>query len=240
MKRILLSLSFLLALSLGVNAQCTPGANYADSTYGVWPDTIQNFPIATQSVLYTTDLNFKVPSDAGDVDPNYAGYTIDHFVVNSVTGLPPGMNYSCNISNCTYAGGANGCAQITGTCTTPGVYNITIDLTATVIIFTQPVDVDQTFTGYKIAVGTAGTITLLQKDITFAPNPASNELSMSGLYSAGIESVSIFNTNGQLVKSMETNSYDKVDVNVSNLTEGVYIVHLEGVNGTLVKKFIKN
>lgn len=240
MKRILLSLSFLLALSLGVSAQCTPGANYADSTYGVWPDTIQNFPMATQSVLYTTDLNFKVPSDAGDVDPAYAGYTIDHFVVNSVTGLPPGMTYSCNISNCTYAGGANGCAQITGTCNTTGVYDITIDLTATVIFFGQPVEVDQIFTGYKIEVGTAGIVTLLQKDITFAPNPASNELSMSGLYSAGIESLTIYNANGQMVRSLETNSYDKVDVNVSDLTEGIYMVHLQGVNGTLVKKFIKN
>lgn len=240
MKRILLSLSFLIALSLGVSAQCTPGANYADSTYGVWPDTIQNFPMAMQDVAYVTDLNFKVPSNAGDVDPNYDGYVIDHFVVDNVIGLPTGMNYACNISNCTYAGGANGCAQITGTCATPGVYNIQIDITVTVIFLSQPVEVERSFTGYKIEVGTAGIITLLQKDINFAPNPASNEVSMSGLYSAGIESVSIFNTNGQLVKSMETNSYDKIDVNVSDLTEGIYMVHLEGINGTLVKKFIKN
>lgn len=240
MKKLLLSFTLLFAVTTGLNAQCTPGANYADSTYGVWPDTIQNFPLAEQNVFYVTDLNFKVPDDAGDIDPTYAGATIQSFVVNNVSGLPTGMSYSCNISNCTYAGGANGCAQISGTCATQGVYDIQIDLTATVLILGNPVPVPRSFTGYKIEVGATGIVTLLQKDVTFAPNPVANELSMSGLYSAGIQSASIFNASGQLVKSIETNSYDKVDVNVSDLTDGIYMVHLQGVNGTLVKKFIKN
>ncbi len=226
--------------AFAANAQCTPGANFGDSIYGAWPDTVVNFPSAMQNDWYSTDLNFAVPVDAGLIDANYTGATISKFVVNSVSGLPTGLTYSCNISNCTYLGGSNGCAQISGICPTPGIYNIQINLTATVIAFGAPLPVSRSFTGYKIEVGTAGTITLLQKDITFAPNPASNEVSMSGLISAGIESISIYNTNGQLVKSVETNSYDKVDVNITDLNEGVYLVHLEGINGTLVKKFIKN
>ena len=41
---------------------CVPGANFVDSTYGVWPDTTQNFPPAAANVAYSTDLNFKVPA----------------------------------------------------------------------------------------------------------------------------------------------------------------------------------
>ena len=74
MKKILLVL-FLGVSVVKINAQsCTPGANYADSTYGVWPDTVINFPFATVSNPYSTDLNFKVPSTiTADLDPTVAG-----------------------------------------------------------------------------------------------------------------------------------------------------------------------
>lgn len=238
MKKLLFTLSFLV-IGAAANAQCTPGANYADSVYGVWPDTTQNFPLATQGVSYTTDLNFKVPTDASLIDPQYQNTTIQSFVVNSVTGLPAGISYACNISNCTYAGGANGCAQLNGTPTTAGTYPITINVTAAAQVFGLPgtISVPRSFTGYKIIVGSLG-IATLEADVTLSPNPAYNELNIDGLVATGTDKIEIYNMAGTLVKSVDS-VYDKVNVNISDFTEGVYMVRLSGPAGTITKKFVK-
>lgn len=239
MKKLLLSFT-VIALAFMSSAQCTPGANFADSTYGAWPDTVQNFPSATVDVFYTTDLNFKVPVNAGDIDPEYDGATIESFSVDSVVGMPDGYAYSCNISNCEYNGGANGCAQITGTCSTPGLYEIEIYLTANVIIIEgfPAVPVSQSFRGYKIAVGELGLAQLIESSVTIHPNPVLDELTLEGLSAYNFESIAIYNSNGQLVHALESNK-DIIEVNVSSIEQGIYFVHLSGENGTTVKRFIK-
>lgn len=238
MKKLLLSLSVLL-LAASVNAQCTPMPQYADSTYGVWPDTIQNFPGAMQNVAYVTDMNFKVPTDAGDIDPTFAGATIQSFTVNSVVGLPPGMTYACNVSNCTYNGGANGCAQITGTCATPGEYDITINLTAAVDIGLGVIDVPRSFTGYKINVAVLGVSELIAQSVDMYPNPAVSELSLNGLATHAIETVAIYDANGSKVLERSTNDYNAITMNISELNGGIYFVHLSSAEGVAVKKFVK-
>jgi len=240
MKKPLLSLSIFL-LAAAANAQCTPVPGYADSTFGVWPDTIQNFPGALQNTAYITDLNFKVPVNAGDIDPTYNGATISSFTVDSVIGLPPGMDYTCNISNCTYAGGANGCAQIIGTCSTPGDYNITIKLIAVVAVpIIGNINVPQSFTGYKINVAVLGISELIAQSVEIYPNPALSELSLSGLKNHAIETIAVFDANGNKVQEMNTNAYNVVSMDVAHLNSGMYFVHLSGAEGVAVKKFVKH
>lgn len=240
MKKLLLILSVTLtALSSNTFAQCTPGANFADSTYGVWPDTIQNFPAAIVGVAYSTDLNFKVPTDAGDVDPNFAGATIQSFKVTDVQGLPPGMTYACNIGTCNYNGGANGCAAITGTCNTPGIYEIEVFVLGKVIVVPgfPAADYPTSFRGYKIAVGYAGIEENKFDNVQLFPNPVMNELEISGLGENGC-TVSILNASGKLISRGTNNSTTK-KVDVSTLESGIYLVKLEGENSVRTLKFIK-
>jgi len=120
MKLLLLSLTFAAFTSIYVGAQsCTPGTNFADSSYGIWPSPTTNFPAAVINAPYTTDINFKVPSTVTDdivaVVPAAIlalGSDIQSFKIISVVGLPAGFLYACNISSCEYPGGANGCANI--------------------------------------------------------------------------------------------------------------------------------
>jgi len=169
MKKLLLSFAAAVVAVMSVQAQsCTPNAQYADSSYGVWPDTIQNFPPATQNVAYSTDLNFKVPATVtAEIDPSgqFVGSQIQSFTVTGVDGMPTNYAYACNIASCTYAGGSNGCANVYGTTADPvGTYNVTINVDATVLVALlpglppQPVTQSTSFSGYKIVVGTAGTI----------------------------------------------------------------------------------
>jgi len=239
MKKLLLSISILL-ISAAANAQCTPDAQYASETYGVWPDTVENFPGAMQNTYYSTDLNFKVPVSASDIDPDYPeSFTIQSFKVDSVVGLPPGMSYACNIGSCTYPGGSQGCAQITGTCATPGSYYITIYLTAQLNTGFGVAPVEQDFGGYKIDVAVLGLSELIAQSIDMYPNPAVSELSLSGLATHAIESVTIFDANGNKVQEKGTNAYNAITMNVSDLTSGIYFVHLTGAEGIAVKKFVK-
>ena len=105
MKLLLLSLTFAVFTANNLGAQsCTPGSNFQDSTYGVWPSPTTNFPAALVSVPYTTDVNFKVPSTITDeiaaVIPDAAmlvGSPIQSFKITNVSGLPAGFAYVCNI-----------------------------------------------------------------------------------------------------------------------------------------------
>lgn len=253
MKKIVLCLLTLTAFSFATTAQsCTPGANYADSTYGVWPDTVQNFPPGLVNVPYSTDLNFKVPSEvtaevAGS-DPTAQGFIgspIQGFVVNGVSGLPSGFNYACNISNCSYAGGANGCANLYGSNGTAGTYPLTIDITATVLVDIpflgqQPVDVPTSFSGYRIVLGTAGTIEQIIAPITVSPNPSSNNIKVEGITaSMKASSISITNVEGRtiVVKSLVGNATTLFDV--SNLNSGIYFVNVYHASGVEKVKFVK-
>ncbi len=136
----------------------------ADSTFGAWPDTIQNFPAADVGVYYEEDLNFKVPSDGGDVDPTFTGVSIDSFQVVDVVGLPACLTYACNQSSCSWLGGEVGCAQISGTCNTSGSYDVTIEtLGWTTVIGALSVPYD--FAGYRIDVnGSTGLMEVKEQD----------------------------------------------------------------------------
>lgn len=239
MKKLLLSIAAIGLLAWSVDAQsCTPGANFVDSTFGVWPDTVQNLPPASVNVFYSTDINFKAPADAGDVPGSPASGAIESFTVSSVTGLPSGINYSCNNPNCTYVGGNNGCANVYGTPTQTGVFDITISIDAQVNIgFGIVVPYSQAFSGYKIVVGSAGLITGVIEPLHAFPNPSNDITTVEGLN--GIR-LTLNNLNGQelLVKSIE--GLSTTDLNIANLNAGVYFINVYGEQGVETIRIIKN
>ena len=68
------------------------------------------------------------------------------------------------------------------------------------------------------------------------PNPTSNSLNIVS-YAVGIESVEIFNLNGQSVLSVNANS-NQININTSNLREGVYIVNINSKNSSVKRKLV--
>ncbi len=252
MKKLIL-LSFLAYYSSGTFAQsCTPGANYADSIYGVWPDTVENFPAGTINQFYSTDLNFKVPATvtaelAGN-DPiaqGFIGSEIQGFSVDSVSGLPMGFDYACNISSCTYDGGANGCANLYGTSINSGSYPLVIHITATVLVSvpfigTVPTPVPTSFSGYKLVFGTAGHIEETISPVTIFPNPASDYLTLNGLIkSDGNSIVTLLNVDGSILKQMNVKESESLCLDISMLLSGIYFISVNQGNKTDIFKFIK-
>ena len=249
-KLLILSLSTFLLNAASWAQSCTPGANYVDSTYGVWPDTTQNLPAALVNTSYSTDVNFKVPATVTaelDATGQFVGSPIQGFTVTGLTGLPAGYNYGCNISSCTYAGGANGCANIYGTTATAGTYPITIEVSATVLVTLfpglppTPITQAVSFPGYKIVVGTAGVIEGIISPISVSPNPANASITVNGI-TAGMKVTEILLTNveGKTIETRNIDASSNLTFDTSGLNSGIYFIHVAHANGVEIVKFLKN
>ena len=247
MKKLLLSTLFTMTYALSWGQSCTPGANFVDSTYGIWPDTTQNLPPALPNVAYSTDINFKVPSTVtAEIDPSgqFVGSVIQQFTIDALQGLPPGFDYACNISSCTYVGGANGCAHIFGTTDSVAVFPVTVDVTATVLVVLfpglPPTPVTQTvsFDGYKIVVGSGGVIDQVINPLSLQPNPAITSIEVTGLYNGGTSTITLRDLTGKVIEVQQINA-STTSFDLSKLSSGSYLIELTDNFGTQQQKFVK-
>ena len=80
----------------------------------------------------------------------------------------------------------------------------------------------------------------LQREITLYPNPAQQSLTIS--YNGVLKhpKVEVFNLEGRLIKSIDNKTnIKKLMVDVSSLSNGVYLLRLEDKEKAITKKFIK-
>ena len=72
------------------------------------------------------------------------------------------------------------------------------------------------------------------------PNPTKEKLFLSTTNAAGNVNVKIFSTEGKLLSVLNVIFENQTPIDVSNLTSGIYFLHIEDENGnTTIKKFIK-
>lgn len=243
MKKLLFSLA-VFGLYQTASAQCTPDPDLIPDAFGVYPDTTTNFANGVVGEPYSQILHFKAPTEAGEINPQFTGATINTFTVTGVDGIPPGLAYACNISNCQYNGGSTGCAAITGTPTTAGTYEMTINITANITIpILGSQNVPQSFEGYRIIVSEDGGVSIEKNSISklnVFPNPAQSSLTIANLKDFSQAYVAkILNVEGKLIQSLELSGLESVVFNTNNLTSGVYVVELIHANGVERTKFIK-
>lgn len=73
-------------------------------------------------------------------------------------------------------------------------------------------------------------------DIKVYPNPVIDNLTIKFNIDENISKINLFNTQGQLVKSLDTNN---LQINVSDLSSGYYFLEVITENNRYVQKFIK-
>ncbi|MBM77239.1 MAG: hypothetical protein CL846_02040 [Crocinitomicaceae bacterium] len=237
MKKIILTLfSFaMITLSYG---QCTPDTIYQDSVWGIWPNTTENFAPGDIGVPYQQIINFKVPTDAGDLDSNYAGISLTNVALLSVNGIPDGLSFACDVTNCTWLAGAQGCASITGTPTTNGTYPLDLEIVGCVF---GGVICDTTFfSDYIIQIGPVGIETYSLQTKTFEltqnyPNPTNQMTNIDFVLgtSSSIDFV-ITNLIGDIVR-FETINADRgvnsISIDTQKYPDGVYLYSIcDGVS----------
>ncbi len=218
---------------------CTPDPLYADSLFGVWPDTTENFASAIIGVPYQQILNLKVPQDAGTIDPQFEGVVLDSVAFNGVDGLPPGLSVACasqTAASCSYITGQLGCGVIQGTPTQLGTFDLTLNVTAysTLGFFVLPIP--YSFSGYRIVV-TEDFTSIEEMSITGldqvrnVPNPFNTRTNIEfQLAKAGTVKVRVFNLVGEelwVTQVQGKAGMNRVPFESGSLQEGVYLYKVE-------------
>lgn len=250
MKRTLL-LATVAIIATGASAQCTPNQLYADSVYGVWPDTTENFMAGSLNVFYSDTLNILVPTDAGLINPNYAGLTIDSVALVGVDNLPPGLSVVCNSQTgaaCTFLTNQLGCGLIEGTPTTAGTFEMTLNVTAYAFIgFVLPVD--QSFGGYRITINEdnsgVNTITAVKPmDVRAVPNPVIGKTSfVFQLNRATKARVRVYNLVGEKLWDRTVSGKqgtNTIPFDATELESGMYIYSVEAGGNTFTSRIVVN
>ncbi len=240
-----------IALHLSAVAQCVPDPLYADSVYGVWPDTTENFAPAVLNVFYSDTLQILVPVDAGLINSAFDGINIDSVALVGVDGLPPGITVSCNSQTsapCTFLTNQVGCGLLEGVPTAAGVYDMTLNVLAYAFIgFVLPVP--QSFTGYRIVVAedasAVPSIAVIKPaDVRVVPNPATGpariQFTLPGSSAARIK---LFNLVGEKIRTkqvMGKQGINSVPIDVTDLERGVYLYTVEAGAGSFTGRLVVN
>lgn len=132
MKRIFTVVLAALAMQVSVFAQCPDGNITAP---GFHPPADQ-FPPIERGVSYSEDLQVNIPASFDTVIfGNTVTVSIDSIQVNTITGQPSGISYTCTPSDCKFNGGQAGCVNFSGiTNDATGQYPLTVNITAYVTV----------------------------------------------------------------------------------------------------------
>ena len=173
-------LSTLVFFAPSAQAQCTVDTTV--SSPGFSPNPLPN---GCLNQPYDEDVSFLFPNDTTLNVPPFGNITIpfDSFVVTSVTNIPTGMNYACNVASCTYITNppnqTRGCVKVSGTptVTTSPTDSIEVVGTAWVTILGSPTSFSDTIRiGLLIQdCGAAIDQSLAAKmNFTVSPNPVAS------------------------------------------------------------------
>lgn len=243
-KKLLLIVSALTVIPvLLLNAQCVPDPTI--TTPGIYPDSATGLASGTVGIPYSEVIQARVP-----VDTLFLGQTvlITSIDVDNVTGLPPGITYSCTPASCSFPGGSNGCMLLSGTPTTSGVYPLDVTLTANGTLLGFPVPPQTTvLTYYSITIdvnnGISATMAPGYFDFSaLQPNPAQEFTEVIFATPLPMEvRVTIYNVIGKEVYSIPVSAksgYNTTRIATGSLTAGIYLVAIDNGSTVLTKKLI--
>lgn len=239
------------AAALSASAQCTPNQLYADSVYGVWPDTTENFADGMVGVFYSDTLQILVPSDASLVDPSLPSFvTIDSVAMTGVSGLPPGITVNCNSqtsASCTYLPNQVGCGLLEGTPTEAGTFNLVIEVIGYANLLGSTQEAPLTFPGYSITIApnTVGVNEVQvhgSGDVRTVPNPfAERTMIIFNLGAPTAATVTVYNLVGKQIWQEAVKGklgVNRVPFAMDGLENGIYLYHVETLHGTFTGRMV--
>jgi hypothetical protein len=79
----------------------------------------------------------------------------------------------------------------------------------------------------------------LDSQFSVFPNPATNILNISNTMDASIQGIELSDLNGRSIKSIKVANLTETQVNISDISQGVYMLTITTDKGSLVKKVVK-
>lgn len=122
--------------------------------------------------------------------------------------------------------------SFSGTTTTPPATN-TAAATTLIDNFVTRASAADTLLGVE-------SVTLAENKFSVFPNPASNLISISNSENILVNEITITDLNGRVVKQSKYNNTSEIQINVSDLASGMYLMNITSDQGSATKKIIKN
>lgn len=91
-----------------------------------------------------------------------------------------------------------------------------------------------------VAGGTAGLNENLASKFSVFPNPANNVINISNAENILVDGVEIVDLNGRTVKSVKYDGVATAEINISELSSGLYMMNVSSDKGMTTKKIMKN
>lgn len=218
---------------------------------GIYPDSATNFLSGNVGSPYVQHITIKVPYDTtvpvlGTVQ--FDEINLQTNITNPVNyGLPPGLSLAGTPSNFNFPGNDTSCLVIYGTPTVAGTYNLSFQLKTYIIGSPFAVNT-QTITYYKIIInsplGVNDNAASKFEVSNPVPNPSNTSSSIKySLPKTGATKLSVYNTLGKLVYSKKAEGKqgeNEFDVNVNELSSGIYIYSVEFEGRSITKRLIVN
>ncbi len=241
MKRLLFTFLFATSGVIGY-AQCTPDVSCvaAGKTYGVCPDSAVGLKEGVVNVPYSETVSLMIPKDGTDFG---APIPITNIQLISVTGLAPGLSYTCSAVDCKFPGNSTGCALISGTPTQVWNQPLVVKVRATLSIGGS---IDRDLTGYSsIVTAPTGIESFNQTKFEVAqnaPNPfnGKSEIHFNAVSNTNID-FKVYNMLGAVVYS---NSFraekgqNTITLEASSFAPGVYVYSVATASQTITKRMI--
>lgn len=264
MTRLLLALCICACATILDAQNCTPDMQFADSTAGVYPkpyDAATNTGVGiTECAVIGQSFAFNLTVVIRDsLKIGAFGFKLDSIVISEVIGLPVGITYKCDPTNCHFLKNTVKCALIYGIPTAanaPGAYDMTIKGSAYVNGSSLPLSLE--FPNAAIAPGKytihlnanandpcAATATKDlngQVSIATLPNPTSGptQIKINSQLSGQFQ-MRVVDLLGKPIEQRQVNIFtgeNTVDFDASNLSNGLYLILLQNEKGYVSQKLI--
>jgi|688.fasta_scaffold102130_3 hypothetical protein len=241
MKKIYLIL-FVLTLSIGAFAQCTPDPNVTKP--GISPAKL---PDGIVGVPYSQVITLIVPLDSTIVyQGNPYNVRIDSATVVSISDLPVGFGYEANKVSRTWNGGEKGCAKLFGNpiSSSVGFYEVSVKVRTFFKIIGLPNQLDQldsSIIDFRVVLGNSIQELSTAKRLIAYPNPVKDEINVELPQYSEASQFCIYNMMGQnmsLTPSYSSNT-GEIKFNTSSLPSGMYLIHGQNNNKNYQVRFVK-
>ncbi|WP_300491130.1 choice-of-anchor J domain-containing protein, partial [Flavobacterium sp.] len=93
---------------------------------------------------------------------------------------------------------------------------------------------------FKVTTGTLSTTDFFAKNFSVFPNPAQDVLNIVAKNGMEIKGIQVTDLNGRIVKSVAVQTQPEAQINIADLSAGMYFVSAQTNEGTAISKFLKN
>ncbi len=93
---------------------------------------------------------------------------------------------------------------------------------------------------FKVSATALTTETFFKSNFAMYPNPAKNVLNISGNAGLSMDNVTITDLNGRVVQQQNLGGVATSEINVADLTSGMYLITISNAEGKGTSKFMKN